>query len=128
MGLNFDLTPEQRLLRDAARAFLARPGTESHWAQAQELGWDKLGQTGADGGLLEAVVVAIEAGRALWSAPFVDAVARDRCDVGALLTAAELVGVSEAALDLTLEHVKTRRQFGRPIGSFQAPRHRLAEM
>jgi alkylation response protein AidB-like acyl-CoA dehydrogenase len=39
----------------------------------------------------------------------------------------ELVGAMRAALDLTLEYVRHRSQFGRPIGSFQAVQHRLAE-
>lgn len=41
--------------------------------------------------------------------------------------AAELVGCGRGALALGIEHVTTRTQFGRPIGSFQAVRHRLAE-
>jgi len=42
--------------------------------------------------------------------------------------AAEAVGVMSAALDLTVEHLKTRQQFGGPIGRFQALQHRAAEM
>jgi len=42
--------------------------------------------------------------------------------------AAELVGTMTAALDLTLEYVRQRKQFGRAVGSFQALQHRLAEM
>ena len=41
--------------------------------------------------------------------------------------AAEAVGAMDAALEITLEYVKQRRQFGRAIGSFQAVQHRLAE-
>jgi alkylation response protein AidB-like acyl-CoA dehydrogenase len=41
--------------------------------------------------------------------------------------AAEAVGSMRAALEVTTEYVKHRRQFGRPIGSFQAVQHRLAE-
>ncbi len=41
--------------------------------------------------------------------------------------AAEIAGALAAALDAVLEHVKNRRQFGRPLGAFQAVQHRLAE-
>jgi alkylation response protein AidB-like acyl-CoA dehydrogenase len=42
--------------------------------------------------------------------------------------AAEVVGVCQRALDMTLAYVKERRQFGVPVGSFQAVAHRCAEM
>jgi alkylation response protein AidB-like acyl-CoA dehydrogenase len=42
--------------------------------------------------------------------------------------AAEIVGVCQRALDLTLEYVKDRKQFGVPVGSFQAVAHRCAQM
>jgi alkylation response protein AidB-like acyl-CoA dehydrogenase len=42
--------------------------------------------------------------------------------------AAELVGVCQRALDMTLEYVKDRKQFGVPVGSFQAVAHRCAQM
>lgn len=45
----------------------------------------------------------------------------------ALGSAAMLLGVSSTLLAMTLEHVLERRQFGRPIGSFQAIKHKLAE-
>lgn len=41
--------------------------------------------------------------------------------------AAELAGVLGAGLDAVVEHVRDRRQFGRPLGAFQAVQHRLAE-
>jgi alkylation response protein AidB-like acyl-CoA dehydrogenase len=41
---------------------------------------------------------------------------------------AELVGAMEKALEITAEYLKMRKQFGVPIGSFQALQHRLAEM
>lgn len=42
-------------------------------------------------------------------------------------TAAEAAGLMQAALDSTVEHLRERKQFGRPLGSFQALRHRMAE-
>ena len=42
--------------------------------------------------------------------------------------AAEVVGVAQRALEMTLAYVKERRQFGVPVGSFQAVQHRCAQM
>jgi alkylation response protein AidB-like acyl-CoA dehydrogenase len=42
--------------------------------------------------------------------------------------AAEVVGLSQRALDMTLAYVKDRKQFGVPVGSFQAVSHRCAHM
>jgi len=41
--------------------------------------------------------------------------------------AAEMAGLIQAAIDCTVEHLSVRKQFGRPLGSFQALRHRMAE-
>jgi alkylation response protein AidB-like acyl-CoA dehydrogenase len=42
--------------------------------------------------------------------------------------AAEVAGAASAALDLTLGHLKSREQFGRPLAALQAIQHRLAEV
>jgi alkylation response protein AidB-like acyl-CoA dehydrogenase len=47
---------------------------------------------------------------------------------GTVLTAAELVGVAQGALDVAGAYAKERHQFGVPIGSFQAVKHLLADM
>lgn len=41
--------------------------------------------------------------------------------------AAEAAGLIQASIDSTVEHLSVRKQFGRPLGSFQALRHRMAE-
>src|SRR5581483_9188194 len=41
---------------------------------------------------------------------------------------AELLGVAQRCLDMTVAYVKERRQFARPVGSFQAVKHRLADL
>ena len=45
-----------------------------------------------------------------------------------IAVSAELLGISQRALDLTVEYVKERKQFGVPVGSFQAVQHRAAQM
>jgi alkylation response protein AidB-like acyl-CoA dehydrogenase len=47
---------------------------------------------------------------------------------GALLTAALQLGLSEAVLDASVAYAKERRQFDKPIGTFQAVKHLLADM
>jgi alkylation response protein AidB-like acyl-CoA dehydrogenase len=49
-------------------------------------------------------------------------------DAGAVLTAADSLGVGERLLELTVGYVKVREQFGRPIGSFQSVKHKVADM
>jgi len=46
---------------------------------------------------------------------------------GALGAAAQLLGLTRHMLDMTVEYVKARHQFGKPIGSFQALKHKLAD-
>jgi alkylation response protein AidB-like acyl-CoA dehydrogenase len=50
--------------------------------------------------------------------------ARDRAAVG---SAAQLVGLARGMLQRTVDYVKTRHQFGKPVGSFQAVKHHLAD-
>jgi alkylation response protein AidB-like acyl-CoA dehydrogenase len=47
---------------------------------------------------------------------------------GACILASEQLGVAERCLDLTTAYVRERHQFGRPIGSYQALKHRLADL
>lgn len=49
-------------------------------------------------------------------------------DYAAILLAAEQIGAATRCLELTVEYTKSRVQFGRPIGSFQALKHRMADL
>jgi alkylation response protein AidB-like acyl-CoA dehydrogenase len=49
-------------------------------------------------------------------------------DFGALATAAQLLGAGQSMLDMSVEYAKQRTQFGRPIGSYQAIKHKLADV
>jgi alkylation response protein AidB-like acyl-CoA dehydrogenase len=53
---------------------------------------------------------------------------RHGLDVAAVALAAEQLGGAQRTLDMTVEYAKVRHQFGRPIGSFQAIKHRCADM
>jgi alkylation response protein AidB-like acyl-CoA dehydrogenase len=48
--------------------------------------------------------------------------------VAEIIVASQLAGVAARAIALTKEHVTTRKQFGSPIGAFQAVQHKLADM
>ncbi len=47
---------------------------------------------------------------------------------GALALSAEAVGIMQVCFDLTLDYLKTRKQFGKSIGSFQSIQHRMVDM
>ncbi len=53
--------------------------------------------------------------------------AGDVVDRAATTAAAQLLGASDRVLELSVEYAKVRQQFGHPIGSFQAIKHRLAD-
>ena len=49
-------------------------------------------------------------------------------DLAAILLATEQIGAAARCLELTVDYTKERQQFGRPIGSFQALKHRMADL
>lgn len=66
-------------------------------------------------------------GRRIGSGDFRDALTHVR-DVALAALSAEQVGAARRCLELTVEYTQTRVQFGRPIGSFQALKHRMADL
>ena len=49
-------------------------------------------------------------------------------NVERLILAATALGIAQRAFDDVLDYIKERKQFGRPIGSFQALKHRIADL
>jgi alkylation response protein AidB-like acyl-CoA dehydrogenase len=61
-------------------------------------------------------------------AEFIEGDASEALEVAALATGAYLLGAMDRVFGITLEYLKTREQFGRKIGSFQALQHRSADL
>ncbi|MEU6040075.1 acyl-CoA dehydrogenase family protein [Actinomadura sp. NPDC047616] len=57
-----------------------------------------------------------------------DAAVRAALAAGAAMLASEQLGLAERCLESTVEYLKTRYQFGRPVGSYQGLKHRLADL
>ncbi|GIJ20691.1 acyl-CoA dehydrogenase family protein [Micromonospora lutea] len=60
--------------------------------------------------------------------PAADTAVTAALTAGAALLASEQVGIAQWCLDTTVAYVRQRHQFGRPVGSFQAVKHRLADL
>ena len=75
---------------------------------------------------LDKVAVGVDAilGRPGAAGPVVEALLRR----AAVMSSAEMLGAARRCLDMSVEYAKVREQFGQPIGSYQAIRHRCAEM
>ena len=97
---------------------------------------------GADAeGVRRTPVVSLDMTRQLCDIEFVDAPARPvlpgaeanralaaAASAGAAAIASEQLGMAEKCLEMTVAYVKERRQFARPVGSFQGLKHRLADL
>ncbi len=57
-----------------------------------------------------------------------EAALRRGVDAAVITSCAELCGIMDQALDMTLQYLRTRVQFGKPIGSFQALQHRTVDL
>ncbi|MCF2532818.1 acyl-CoA dehydrogenase family protein [Yinghuangia soli] len=141
------MTDEERLLRrTAARiAEALRPANTDAFTAAGDridvlraAGLTELRAPGTDATAAQVAVVAAELARALAPVRYLeDAVATEGRRPGAdgpavdafalALAAADLVGTARGALDDAVEYVRTRKQFGRAVGGFQAVAHLAAE-
>ena len=92
---------------------------------------------GKDAGVRIEKMAGLDGTRPIYAVTFDDAVAEplanpDRLARGLAVAttalAAELVGGMQRTLDITVEYAKTRKQFGKPIGAFQAVQHMCADM
>ena len=146
--MNLDFSTEQLALRDMARDLFEKVNPPSRvravfegaepdadaWRTIVETGIADLlvpeGQGGQGGDEVDLVLVLEEAGRAALPDPLIERALGDPVSFnrGAMAAAAFLNGVSLRLVEMTLDHVASRHQFGKPIGSFQAIKHRLAEM
>jgi alkylation response protein AidB-like acyl-CoA dehydrogenase len=125
---------------------------DDRWSELAELGWLDVAE--ADLGFVEEALLLEEMGYALYPGPYLAHVT-GQADVfgsgGDIVTvdpsrplkklpngtaetprlraamAAEAVGVAQRVLELGIEHAKTRTQFGKPIGAYQAVAHQLSD-
>jgi alkylation response protein AidB-like acyl-CoA dehydrogenase len=125
---------------------------DDRWEELRELGWLDVAE--ADLGFVEEALLVEEMGYALYPGPYLAHVTGqtdvfgsggtiETVDPGRPLLrlpngsaetprvraamAAEAVGIAQRALDLGIEHARTRMQFGKPIGTYQAVSHPLAQ-
>jgi 3-oxocholest-4-en-26-oyl-CoA dehydrogenase beta subunit len=106
---------------DGALVFLVEPSDHGVTVQPQAL------TDGADAGRLVLDGVALDQGRVLGAASAGAEVAQWLLARGTVGVCAMQAGLLERALELTAEYARSREQFGRPIGSFQAVAQRLAD-
>jgi hypothetical protein len=111
--VRFAFTEEQELLRREAREALGNGGWTREEIRSAELGF------------LDQAVLFEEAGRAGLGESLFDESRPE--DERLAVLALEAVGIAQRALELGIEHAKSREQFGRAIGVYQAVSHRLAD-
>ena len=93
----------------------------------RSLGWLEL--EAAPATLLASGEVGSPAGEGGVGVPAGDSAAfSSLADRAAVAVSAEMLGAAQRVLDMTVQYAKDRVQFGRPIGSFQAVKHRCADM
>ncbi len=132
--MRFALTDDQVALADAVGDVLAKepPDAPRTFDALVAMGVTQVLVPEDEGGLgmgaLAAVAILERVGYTGFELPIIEPVmgVADG-DLAALGAAAQLVGLAQRMLDLTVDHAKQREQFGVPVGSFQAVKHHLAD-
>jgi alkylation response protein AidB-like acyl-CoA dehydrogenase len=150
--MDFALSEEQVELKEAARAWLADrfpldrnwDEQDDRWNELEELGWLDVAEAGL--GFVEEALLLEEMGYACYPGFYLGHVASLASAGGGVTVdstrpfqlveetprfraaaAAEALGIAQRALDLGVGLAKTREQFGKPIGTYQAVSHPLAQ-
>jgi alkylation response protein AidB-like acyl-CoA dehydrogenase len=150
--MDFALSAEQIELKQAARAWLADKfpldrnweHQDTRWSEIKELGWLDVAEAGL--GFVEEALLLEEMGYVCHPGFYLGVIAPgqgegiqetvdpsrrfhtvDETPRFRAAAAAEALGVAQRALDLGVDHAKTRMQFGKPIGTYQAVSHPLAQ-
>jgi len=133
-----------KLALDGTSRFVSAPGADAFVVAARserglELFWIARDATGlscerelrADGSAsarLTFHAVGAAAGARVASVATASGALQFAIDHATLMASAELLGLMDCALDMTLEYLRTRVQFGKAIGSFQALQHRAVDL
>jgi alkylation response protein AidB-like acyl-CoA dehydrogenase len=150
--MDFALSEDQLELKQAAHTWLADrfpldrdwDAQDDRWSELEELGWLDVAEAGL--GFVEEALLLEEMGYVCYPGFYLAHVASIKGDRHPATVdptrplwpveetprfraaaAAEALGVAQRALDLGVEHAKTRMQFGKPIGTYQAVSHPLAQ-
>ena len=133
----YRLSGEKRFISGAAQAdaFLvsgqANDGVVLLWLPRATAGAGVALEPLADGrsfGTLRLQDALVPQGRVVAAGPVAAEALARAFDNGSVIAGAELLGVMERALEMSLDYLKTRVQFGRPIGAFQALQHRAVDL
>ncbi len=109
----------------------AAQGLELYWIERSAAGLACAPELRADGSSSARLgfdAVAVPAGTRVAAAATARAALQLALDHAAVAASAELLGLMDCALEMTLDYLRTRVQFGKPIGSNQALQHRAVDM
>jgi alkylation response protein AidB-like acyl-CoA dehydrogenase len=121
--MDFSFTPEQEDLRREARTFLeANPAPTPE--QLDELGW--VGVVDSES-FLEAAVLFEELGRVLYGGPYIATEVGEDRQKQLAAHALEAVGIGSRAVEMAVEYIGEREQFGKKIGTYQAVSHPVVD-